>query len=108
MHRSPARKSLILAALAAPAFAAGVPDDPAKAAPLAIGARIPTVTIRNPDGTEHALGPQSLAKPTVLIFYRGGWHGVIRFVHANADYKGRLGPDTLLAEARQSLRGPGR
>lgn len=68
-----ARSLLLVAALASPAFAAGVPDDPAKATPLAVGATVPTVTVRNPDGTARRLGPASFAKPTVLIFYRGGW-----------------------------------
>lgn len=50
-----------------------VPDDPAKVTPLKVGATIPTVTVRNPDGTDRSFGPASITKPTVLIFYRGGW-----------------------------------
>jgi peroxiredoxin len=52
---------------------AGVPDDAAKVDPLPVGAAIPTVTVRNPDGSDRVLGPQALTRPTVLIFYRGGW-----------------------------------
>ncbi len=52
---------------------ASVPDDAAKVAPLRVGAPIPTVTVRNPDGSDRVLGPKVLTKPTVLIFYRGGW-----------------------------------
>ncbi|MCJ7451077.1 MAG: AhpC/TSA family protein [Steroidobacteraceae bacterium] len=50
-----------------------VPDDPAKVTPLKVGTTIPTVTVRNPDGTDRSFGPASIKKPTVLIFYRGGW-----------------------------------
>ena len=64
---------LVTATLTAPAFAAAVPDDPAKVTPLPVGTTVPTVTVRNPDGTDRRLGPTSFAKPTVLIFYRGGW-----------------------------------
>ena len=51
----------------------GVPSDPAKVVPLAVGSAIPAVTVRNPDGSERRLGPGPLARPMVLIFYRGGW-----------------------------------
>lgn len=64
---------LVMAALTAPAAATAVPDDPTQVTPLPVGATVPTVTVRNPDGTDHRLGPTSFAKPTVLIFYRGGW-----------------------------------
>ena len=56
-----------------PASQMQVPDDPAKVTPLAVGKTIPTVTVRNPDGTARSFGPASITKPTVLIFYRGGW-----------------------------------
>ena len=56
-----------------PGARAQVPDDPARVTPLAVGTTIPTVTVRNPDGTARSFGPASITKPTVLIFYRGGW-----------------------------------
>ncbi len=74
MHTRIARSLMLTAVLATvPAFAAGVPDDPARVAPLTVGTTIPAVTVRNPDGSERTFGPRTLAKPTVLIFYRGGW-----------------------------------
>lgn len=56
-----------------PATQFQVPDDPARVTPLKVGTTIPTVTVRNPDGTDRRFGPASIRKPTVLIFYRGGW-----------------------------------
>jgi len=71
-------RSLTLAALLVTATAAAVepttvPTDPAQVAPLAIGATMPSVTVRNPDGSPRELGPGKLSKPTIVIFYRGGW-----------------------------------
>jgi peroxiredoxin len=211
MHDLLVRTLLVVASLAASAVIASVPQDPAQVSPLAVGTTIPIVTVRSPDGADRTLSPRSLAKPTILIFYRGGWcpycnthlgelrkveselidlgydllflsadrpellysslkepdlnytilsdarmaaaraygvafrvddatvarykgfgidleaasgethhelpvpavfivdrSGVIRFVHANADYKVRLAPDVLLAEARQVARDPAR
>ncbi len=67
------RSLLMLTLLASTAFAAGVPDDPKEAHPLSIGTLSPTVSVRNADGSERSIGPATLAKPTLLIFYRGGW-----------------------------------
>jgi len=62
--------AVILTGFAAAAVA--VPDDPAKVTPLAVGSTAPAVMVRGADGSLQALGP-SFAKPTILIFYRGGW-----------------------------------
>jgi peroxiredoxin len=64
---------LFTMALAFVAAAAVVPDDPSKVVPLALGTTIPTVAVRDADGSERRLGPQTITQPTVLIFYRGGW-----------------------------------
>ena len=50
-----------------------VPSDATKVIPLAVGAAMPAVTVRNPDGSSRLLGPGPLAKPMIIIFYRGGW-----------------------------------
>jgi peroxiredoxin len=73
MHRALVRTFLAVISLAPSAVIAAVPQDPAQVVPLAVGTTIPTVTVRSPDGADRALGPASLVKPTVLIFYRGGW-----------------------------------
>jgi peroxiredoxin len=49
------------------------PTDPAKVRPLATGSRAPAFTARTPAGESFRFDPQSLAKPALLIFYRGGW-----------------------------------
>jgi peroxiredoxin len=69
-----ARSLLAVALLGGPLLgAAAVPDDATKVVPLRVGATMPTVTVRNPDGSDRVLSPQALAKPAILIFYRGGW-----------------------------------
>lgn len=46
-------------------------DDPAR--PLAVGDAIPDVTLRTETDQEVSLRKLISEKPTVLIFYRGGW-----------------------------------
>lgn len=41
--------------------------------PLKVGANIPSVTVRTSDGAAIDLRQAATQKPTVLIFYRGGW-----------------------------------
>lgn len=64
---SPARQPLM------PAGATVIPDDPAKVTPLAVGENAPAATLETPDGHSVDLAALYADKPTVLIFYRGGW-----------------------------------
>jgi peroxiredoxin len=64
---------LSLFASGAVALADDVPDDPSRVVPLSVGTAMPTVIVRNADGSERRLGPGPLEHPTILIFYRGGW-----------------------------------
>jgi len=41
--------------------------------PLLIGATVPSVTLAGGDGQTVELGEVLSRKPTVVIFYRGGW-----------------------------------
>lgn len=41
--------------------------------PLLNGAKIPEVTMTTADGERFDLAGAIKAKPTVLVFYRGGW-----------------------------------
>lgn len=41
--------------------------------PLLIGATVPNITLTRVDGKDFVLGTELQLKPTVLIFYRGGW-----------------------------------
>ncbi len=50
-----------------------VPESANNIKPLLIGADVPEVTLKNIDGKDVNLREEVLKKPTVLIFYRGGW-----------------------------------
>jgi len=41
--------------------------------PLLIGARAPALTLKQADGSAFDLGDAMTSKPTIVIFYRGGW-----------------------------------
>ncbi len=56
----------------APALAA-VPDSPQEVQPLAVGARAPLFAARTTEGVLRTFAPDSYQKPTVVLFYRGGW-----------------------------------
>jgi peroxiredoxin len=65
---------IILSGLTIPSMAAGpTPTDPTQVRPLAAGVRAPAFVVQNADGSEHRFDPARLAKPSILIFYRGGW-----------------------------------
>lgn len=66
---------LSLTVLAITTFGADArpPDDPTKVKPLAVGAHAPAFTVREADGEPFHFVPSKLAKPALLIFYRGGW-----------------------------------
>lgn len=49
------------------------PQDATKVQPLSAGEKAPTATLRGPDGQSVDLAAKYARKPTVLIFYRGGW-----------------------------------
>ncbi len=63
----------LLGALAATTVTADVPTEPAQVRPLAVGARAPAFAARTTDGTIRAFSPDAYRRPTVVIFYRGGW-----------------------------------
>ena len=50
-----------------------VPDDAQQVQPLGQGKKAPVTVLRRPDGQEVDLATLYAQKPTVLIFYRGGW-----------------------------------
>ncbi|MCX6953511.1 MAG: peroxiredoxin-like family protein [Verrucomicrobia bacterium] len=54
---------------ATPTIAASAPN----ARPLAVGDLAPDARVRTSDGTELSLAAVLAEKPTVLVFYRGGW-----------------------------------
>jgi peroxiredoxin len=50
-----------------------VPTDAGRVQPLGVGEKAPAAILRRPDGREADLATLYGQKPTVLIFYRGGW-----------------------------------
>lgn len=52
---------------------AQVPDKPEDISPLLIGETIPNATLINSTGTDLQFSEIVKQKPTVLVFYRGGW-----------------------------------
>jgi peroxiredoxin len=68
-----ARLSALLAILLVVSSHAGVPDSPRQVQPLAVGARAPTFSARTTEGSLRLFEPDGYKKPTVVLFYRGGW-----------------------------------
>lgn len=66
---------LLAAVVIVSAHAADLPiaASAAAAKPLAVGATAPAVTVKTADGAPFDLGAALAEKPTVLVFYRGGW-----------------------------------
>jgi peroxiredoxin len=52
---------------------AATPLGAENAVPLKAGARAPAATVKTVDGADFDLGHAFATKPTVLVFYRGGW-----------------------------------
>ncbi len=60
--------------LAAPAAAAGdLAPSPEQIRPLLVGSTVPDVTVRTATGELFALRAAIAKKPSVVVFYRGGW-----------------------------------
>lgn len=58
--------------VALPALA-GIPDSPQQVRPLPVGARAPLFAARTTEGALRTFAPDGYKKPTVVLFYRGGW-----------------------------------
>lgn len=65
--------SLSFLTLVALTARAALAPSTAEVKPLAVGAPAPAVTVQSADGTAFDLGAALAEKPTILIFYRGGW-----------------------------------
>lgn len=50
-----------------------VPQSPENITPLKAGDQIPDVTLRTPDGKPFNLRTEASDKPSLIVFYRGGW-----------------------------------
>ena len=58
---------------AALAQSAGIAPSAETVTPVLVGARVPDVAVRALDGETTSLADVVSGKPTVLVFYRGGW-----------------------------------
>ena len=62
-----------LLATAMPCWAAEVADSAQQVRPLLVGSQIPAVQLKTASGEAYDLQKAAAEKPSVLIFYRGGW-----------------------------------
>jgi len=62
-----------LAVLSTAPVLAGIPDDPAQVHPLSVGNPAPVFSARTADGMLRKFSPDAYSKPTIVLFYRGGW-----------------------------------
>ncbi len=65
--------TLLFTLLSLSLIAQEVKDDPTKVSPVLIGSTIPDVSVKTVTGENASLRDLVATKPTVLIFYRGGW-----------------------------------
>src|ERR1700724_3429683 len=63
----------LLGVLVAVPALAGIPDSPQQVQPLSVGARAPIFAARTTEGALRTFLPDSYKKPTIVLFYRGGW-----------------------------------
>jgi peroxiredoxin len=110
--------ALLTLTLAAAAAAGGAsPDDPARVKPLEVGVTAPAFSAREADGKPFRFEPTKLSKPTMLIFYRGGWcpycNAHLKDLRTAVPQVSELGFDVLFlstdrpAILRSSLKEPG-
>jgi peroxiredoxin len=71
--RSYAQLIGLLAVLLTEPALASIPDDPAQVHPLSVGNPAPVFSARTADGVLRKFSPDGYSKPTIVLFYRGGW-----------------------------------
>ncbi len=50
-----------------------LPNSPGQVRPLMVGASVPAAQLKTAAGEDFDIGSAVAAKPTILVFYRGGW-----------------------------------
>ncbi len=50
-----------------------IADSPEQIQPITVGQPVPRISLKTVDGTSYDLNAAFVQKPTVLVFYRGGW-----------------------------------
>lgn len=64
---------IALSVLLSPLARADFAVEASQVTPLLIGASVPNVTVKTADGSPVSLRAYTLQKPTIVLFYRGGW-----------------------------------
>ena len=65
--------TLLLSLFASISLGAAIPSSPAEVQPLEVGSAVPAATVQTADGKDVQLAELTTGKPSVIIFYRGGW-----------------------------------
>jgi thiol-disulfide isomerase/thioredoxin len=65
--------SVLLVGFVAATPLSDVPEKPEGVKPLLIGQTIPDITLATVEGGTVSLRAEVAKKPTILVFYRGGW-----------------------------------
>ncbi len=89
---------LLLFSLLSSLTFAQIPQQPTDISPLLIGESLPEATLLNPNNQEIILKDIIKEKPTVIMFYRGGW-----CPYCNAHLAELQGIDKAISEAGYNL-----
>ena len=65
--------SLAVTSPSASALEELLPSSADKVTPIAVGSKVPKITLRTLEGEDFKLSASIAKRRTVLIFYRGGW-----------------------------------
>jgi hypothetical protein len=64
---------LTIVVMAMEVNAQSIPNSAENVCPIKVGSTLPALTLYNLEGKEFDLKTAVSQKPTILIFYRGGW-----------------------------------
>ncbi len=73
MKRSRFIAAFILSTAFSAVTAYSVPDSAEDICPILIGNPLPKITLKQPNGSKFSLNKAVAEKPTLIIFFRGGW-----------------------------------
>jgi peroxiredoxin len=73
MAKTKTLTALFLALAVNVSFGAAIPNSPKDVQPLEIGSAVPAVAVQTTTGAAVQLNALTQGKPSVIIFYRGGW-----------------------------------
>ena len=82
-----------------------VPDDAKEVTPVAVGSTAPSFEATEVDGRAFRFDPAALTKPTLIIFYRGGWcpycNAQLQDLHIVVPQLAAMGYDVLFLSTDQ-------